>query len=383
MRKRVKKAVAAVALAAFVAVGITPATGLAGNSIDSLQQQKNEVNSEKKDVQSQINENKKEKQTLTQQLNAINAQLNDVQQTIETLNGEISETEEKIAFTETEIDNKQRDYDGRLAIFNQRLKELYEYGDVDFLEVLLHSSSLSDFLTRFEYLQYIARNDQALLDEVTELKTSLETQRLNLSGLKSDLETKKQTQVDKSKELQTASQQQQALVDQINADQDALFDLLDDLEQESKRLNSEIVRLQAAQKSANTKAPGAYLWPSPSCHIITSNYGYRIHPISGVRKLHSGIDIGAKRGTDVVASASGTVIMSKYNGGYGNCIIIDHGGGVATLYGHMSSLIAHTGQQVTAGQVIGKVGSTGSSTAPHLHFEVRINGATVDPAGYV
>ena len=186
--------------------------------------------------------------------------------------------------------------------------------------------------------------------------------------------------------MATASAQKQSLVDQINAEQDALYDILEDLEAESKALNSEIKRLQAeqaAKNGTNTKAPGAYLWPCPSSHTITSNYGYRVHPVTGAKKLHSGMDIGASYGAAVVAAASGTVIMSKYYGGYGNCIIIDHGGGVSTLYGHMSSLVAKTGQKVSAGETIGKVGSTGVSTGNHLHFEVRINGSTVNPANYV
>ena len=165
-----------------------------------------------------------------------------------------------------------------------------------------------------------------------------------------------------------------------------MYDILEDLEAESKALNSEIQRLQAEQAAKNgtsTKAPGAYVWPCPSSRTITSNYGYRVHPVTGAKKLHSGMDIGASYGAAVVAAASGTVIMSKYYGGYGNCIIIDHGGGVSTLYGHMSSLVAKTGQTVSAGETIGKVGSTGVSTGNHLHFEVRINGSTVNPANYV
>ena len=219
-----------------------------------------------------------------------------------------------------------------------------------------------------------------------QFSTILEAEKKNLSSMKTTLEVKKQNQVAKSQELEVASQKKQSLVDQINADLNAQFDLLEDLEAESKALSSEIQRLQAAAAAKNggtTKAPGAYSWPCPSSRKITSNYGYRVHPISGVKKLHTGMDIGASYGADVTAAAGGTVIMSKYYGGYGNCIIIDHGGGVSTLYGHMSSLVAKNGQKVTAGQTIGKIGSTGNSTGNHLHFEVRINGSTVNPASYV
>lgn len=386
LQKRVKKAVAVLVLSVFSITCIPPVTGVAANSITDLQDQKGQLDSKKKEIKEDINKNKQEKNNLTQQLRDINAELNTVEQTIATLNTEITETEEKITYTQGEIENKQRDYDGRMAIFNQRLKQMYQYGDVNFLEVLLQSSSLTDFLTRFEYMKYIANNDQKLLDEVSAIKTSLEAEKKNLSSMKTTLEVKKQNQVAKSQELEVASQKKQSLVNQINADLNAQFDLLEDLEAESKALSSEIQRLQAAaaaKSGGTTKAPGAYSWPCPSSRKITSNYGYRIHPISGVKKLHTGMDIGASYGADVTAAAGGTVIMSKYYGGYGNCIIIDHGGGVSTLYGHMSSLVAKNGQTVTAGQTIGKVGSTGNSTGNHLHFEVRINGSTVNPASYV
>lgn len=389
MQNRVKKAAAIFVLSVFSITCVPPVTGLAANSINDLQKQQNDLKSKKNNVKSEINQKSSEKKTLTQQLKEIGVEMNGVQQKIDDLNEEITETEIKISFTQSEIENKQRDYDGRLAIFNQRLKAMYQYGDVNFLEVLLQSSSLTDFLTRFEYLKYIANNDQKLLDEVSELKASLETQKKELNGMKTSLVMKKQSQVARSQELETASQKKEALVAQINAEQDALYDILEDLEKESKALNSEIKRLQAeaaakaAKNGTTTKAPGAYLWPCPSSRTITSTYGYRTHPVTGAKKLHSGMDIGASYGSAVIAAAGGTVIMSKYYGGYGNCIIIDHGGGVATLYGHMSSLIAKNGQTVKAGEQIGKVGSTGVSTGNHLHFEVRINGSTVNPAGYV
>ena len=385
LQNGVRKAVAVAVLSVFTVTCAVPATTVFADNISDLQQQQNDLKNQQKDVKKQINAKSSEKKTLTQQLADINKEMNDVQQTIDGLDAEISKTQEKITFTETEISNKQRDYDGRLAIFNQRLKEMYQYGDVNFLEVLLNSSSLTDFLTRFEYMKYIARNDQKLLDDVKKLKAGLEEEQKNLNSMKTSLDVKKQNQVAKSQELATASQKKQDLVAQINAEQDALYDILEDLEAESKALNSKIQQLQAAQaaKNGSTKAPGAYVWPCPSSHTITSNYGYRVHPVTGAKKLHTGMDIGASYGAAVVAAAAGTVIMSQYYGGYGNCIIIDHGGGVATLYGHMSSLVAKNGQTVKAGETIGKVGSTGVSTGNHLHFEVRINGSTVNPANYV
>lgn len=379
LNKRIRKITTVLVLSVFVSTCTIPAFA---DEVSNLQDQQAQVNAEKAGVQSQIKEIKREKSERVNELNALNKQLNDVQQSLDSINAEIASTSEQIAATEEEIARKQQDYDGRLAIFNLRLKEMYQYGEVSYLEVLLQSSSLSDFLTRFEYIKRIANNDKRLLDEVTEIKNSLEEQKASLNSMKTTLEMNKKSQMSKSAELATASQAQQQLVNEINSDLNAQFEILEDLEAESNAIASQIKAIQA-KNAGTTSAPGAYLWPCPSSKNITSNYGYRIHPIQGTKKLHSGMDIGAKTGADVIASASGTVIMSQYYGGYGNCIIIDHGGGVSTLYGHMSSLIAKNGAKVNAGDVIGKVGSTGNSTGPHLHFEVRINGSTVDPKGYV
>lgn len=379
MKKRVKKAATIVLLSVFT---LTCSVPVLADDVNQLKQQQQQINSEKNAVQSQIKETKREKTERVKQLNELNAEMNRVQQTLDGINAEIATTSEKISYTEMEIANKQRDYDGRLAILNLRLKEMYQYGDVNFLEVLLKSSSLSDFLTRFEYLKYIANNDKKLLDDVTAIKASLEQEKQSLDEMKASLEISKKNQMAKSSELETATQAQQQLVNQINSDLNAQFELLEDLEAESNAIASQIKAIQA-KNSANTKAPGAYLWPCPSSRTITSEYGYRIHPISGVKKLHTGMDIGAKSGSDIIAAAGGTVIMAQYYGGYGNCVIIDHGGGVSTLYAHMSAIGVQNGQTVAAGQTIGKVGSTGNSTGPHLHFEVRINGNTQNPRNYV
>ncbi|MBO5429835.1 MAG: peptidoglycan DD-metalloendopeptidase family protein, partial [Peptococcaceae bacterium] len=313
----------------------------------------------------------------------INANLHNAQAAVNNLDAEIANIEGQIAFTEMEIENKQRDYDGRLALFNRRLKEMYQYGDMNYISVLLQSSSLSDFLTRFEYLKYIANNDQKLLEEVQALQKQLDEQHTSLTTMKTDLEAKKQTQVTKAQELETASAEQQRVVNAIKADVNATWAMLEETEAESKELEGKIQQMLAANGDSPATAPGAYIWPCPSSKKITSQYGYRIHPIQGYRKLHTGMDIGAKKGADILAAAGGKVIMAQYYGGYGNCIIIDHGGGMTTLYAHMSAYVAKNGDWVSAGQVIGKVGSTGNSTGPHLHFEVRVNGKTTDPAAYV
>ncbi len=382
---KIRKTIAIAVLSAFTLTCAVPVSAFATNEdeISNLQSQMQMIEQEKVKLESEYNNLRKEKNELTAQLRQINANLNNAQAAVNNLDLEIADIEGQIAFTEMEIENKQRDYDGRLALFNRRLKEMYQYGDMNYISVLLQSSSLSDFLTRFEYLKYIANNDQKLLEEVQALQKTLDEQHVSLTTMKTDLETKKQNQVTKAQELEAASAEQQKVVNAINADVNATFAMLEEMEAEAESLNSKIQSLQAANGSNTATAPSVYLWPCPSSKIITSKYGYRIHPIQGTKKLHAGMDIGAKKGADIKAAASGTVIMAQYYGGYGNCIIIDHGGGMSTLYAHMSAFVAKNGDYVNAGDVIGKVGSTGNSTGPHLHFEVRINGKTTDPAAYV
>ena len=382
---RMKKALATAILSVFTITCVLPTAIFAANEdqIANLQEEWRDIQQEMVKLEGQLADQKKEQNKLTSQLRQINANLNNAQASIRNLDTEIAGIEEQITYTEMEIENKQRDYDGRLALFNRRLKEMYQYGEMNYISVLLQSSSLSDFLTRFEYLKYIANNDQRLLAEVQELQKTLDEQHASLTTMKSDLETKKQTQVQKKDELSVASAEQQKVVNAINADVNATFAMLEEMEAEAKAMEGEIQRLMAANSDSPTEAPSKYVWPCPSSTKITSKYGYRIHPIQKVKKMHTGIDIGAKKGTDIVASAAGKVIMAKYYGGYGNCIVVDHGGGVSTLYAHMSAYVAKEGDWVSQGQVIGKVGSTGNSTGPHLHFEVRINGSHTDPTAYV
>ena len=419
MHSRIKKATAAVVVAVFTATCTLPAASFGAGSIGDLQQEQHQVHNKKDDVKKDLANKGKEKQSLTDQLTSINKEINSVEHSINGLNKDIDSVRDKIGNKKKEIQKKQAEFDDRMEVLNQRMKHMYQYGDVSFLDVLLNSSNLTDFLTRFEYLTYVLHNDQELLDEVNSMKVSLESEKKSLDLMKDGLEEKKQEQQSKSEELASAGKKKEKLVAQISEEEDALYDILADLERESNALSSQIKKLQEEeakrQEEANknnggnanngghhnnggngqnggngggisnggNKAPGAYLWPCPSSRVITSNFGYRIHPITGKKRLHSGMDIGAPKGSPVVASANGTVIMSQYYGSYGNCIIVDHGGGMATLYAHMSSLNASKGQRVKAGQTIGRVGSTGASTGNHLHFEVRVNGTPVNPAGYI
>ena len=269
-----------------------------------------------------------------------------------------------------------------MAVFKTRARTMYENTDMDYLEILFSAEDFSDFLAKINIVTSIITYDNGVLDQMQETKqriirtkatldANLEIQKNN----KATLETSKTT-------LNDSLQEKQALIDEITADVEkykAVYEAAEAAEQAVIREYS-----SALSYSANPikYTGGKFAWPVPSTQRISSYYGYRIHPIYKVKKFHTGIDISAAYGVDIVAAADGTVTMSTYNGGYGKCIIINHGSGISTLYGHNSTLLVSKGAKVTKGQVIAKAGSTGLSTGPHLHYEVRINGSTVDPLSY-
>ncbi|MBR5518347.1 MAG: M23 family metallopeptidase, partial [Clostridia bacterium] len=205
------------------------------------------------------------------------------------------------------------------------------------------------------------------------MKAKLETDKLALDDSKSSLLASKAV-------LDSKMAERDAMIQKIEDSQSALEAQLKEIEAEEAAVRAQIARLA---NGGTTYTGGAMLWPTPSCKIITSKYGWRLHPVLGYEKLHTGVDIGAGYNANIIAASSGKVITATYNSAYGNYVVIDHGGGVCTLYAHQSSIAVSVGQTVSAGQVIGYVGSTGYSTGPHLHFEVIINGSTVDPLGYI
>lgn len=369
-------------IGSFLGTILLPNFALGDETDDKL----NSLNQQQQNLQQQINSTKTdlknttiEKNQQLRQLNQINSNIESAQNTIDSLASSISQTEDDIAYTEMEIANKQRDYDGRMAIFCNRLKELYQYGEPNYVDVLFQSSDFSDFLTRFEYLSYVADNDKKLLAEVVELRDSLEAQKISLETQKSSLEAQKKEHEAKVTELELASREKETLVNQIKTEESNLYAMLDAMEEESDRIAANIAALQ----SGGGTAPSALLWPAPASKYITSHYGPRIHPITKKQSIHTGIDIGAGYGTNILAAASGTVIVSTYNSSYGNYVVVDHGGGMSTLYAHMSKRLVGVGDNVAAGEVIGLVGSTGMSTGAHLHFEVRINGKHTQPNPYL
>ncbi|MGN1334196.1 MAG: murein hydrolase activator EnvC family protein [Anaerovoracaceae bacterium] len=302
---------------------------------------------------------------LSKKMAQLEKDIKELQKKVDNLNYLINQTAEEISSTEQKIQKKEKEMTEREGTLNERLKVMYKNGSVGFVDILLGSSSISEFVSNVEIIQKIYKNDMDVLDtlkkeheELTEIKASLEEKKVTLAAQKTDLAAEKTSLDAKKKEFEAEE---------------------DKLKAEADRLTAEIINLMDKD---SPYVGGEFTWPCPASRYISSSFGNRLHPTLNVWKFHTGIDIGCSAGKDIVAAASGKVIMSQWYGGYGNCVMIDHGGGIVTLYGHASKLLVSKGQVVKQGQVIALVGSTGRSTGPHLHFEVRKNGQYIDPMSY-
>lgn len=231
-----------------------------------------------------------------------------------------------------------------------------------------------DVFSAFELLQ---REVDRLRQGVAERKAASEVELVRLEEQKAQLEVERDLASGALETAQAEAREVQSLLGQIRRDISAAEEHKDGLEADAARLEDEIAALQRS----DGEAPGALSWPINGA--ISSPFGYRVHPILGVRKLHTGIDINGSTGQPIVAAADGEVILAQTYGGYGRAVVIDHGGGMATLYAHQSQIAVSVGESVTRGEVIGYVGCSGSCTGPHLHFEVRLNGVPVDPMQYL
>jgi murein DD-endopeptidase MepM/ murein hydrolase activator NlpD len=330
---------------------------------------------------------------LQRQLAETNVAIANVNDRIEGLDAQTASTQRRISWNTIQLNAAQRSLELHDRMLNRRLVNIYENGDVSYVNVLLSSRSFSDFVERWEDLRLlIGANERAIRERraaeaaVAAVEADLERQRLALQQQENE-QDEARSQLnglasERTNLVTLAAQQRKQVAGEVAQMEDlsaAEESELENLIQERQR------ELEAQRKAAGIAsggegegASGMFSWPVTG--TITSPFGWRSNPFGGAPEFHQGLDIAAPTGTTVTAAASGTVIMAQWYGGYGNYILIDHGGGYSTGYGHLSAIYVSNGQTVQKGQAIGAVGSTGESTGPHLHFEVRINGKPVDPA---
>lgn len=357
----------------MLSITILPAQG------SSLYEEQRQTDQKIQETEKVLKEKEAERKRAANELTQLNSSVNKTTNEIEVLNNRLAILEKSIAKTEKEVEEKEVEVDERCDIFAERFKQSYQIGKVNYLEVLFQSSSFSDFLTRFEFLKRLVDNDNQLLAELQAEREVLEKKKQELLVSQQNVVNTKVQQEQKKEQLQIASSRSQELVRQLERDKASYQKALNDLERESRLIEEEIRRLQS---SDGTK-PSKLSWPTPGHTRVTSNYGNRVHPINRTKSFHTGIDIAAPQGSNLHTTASGKVLFAGWRGAYGNAVIIDHGGSMSTFYGHLSAISVKAGQEVKMNEVIGKIGSTGWSTGPHLHFEVRLDGDHTNPRSYL
>lgn len=361
-----------------------------GDKISNLKKQKESAAKNKEKY-------KKKKSEAKKYLASVDKQLTDVATQIYQAGKKLTKTEADIKKTEKKLDKAKKSVAIQNEDMQKRIQFMYENGDTEMIDMLLGSTSISDFLNKAEYITELSSYDRKMFNKLKDTQKSIQTAKTNLKNEKHNLIA-----------LRDKQRSEQASLKKLEASKKKELSGYDDLikhsEESEKKIASEIAAQQAAiaaaekaeqsyhkqastvpnyKGSKGTKGAG-WTWPCPSSHTITSEYGYRSDPFGGKSgAFHSGIDIGAPAGTPIVAACAGTVAWSSFSSTAGNWIGISHGNGVVSVYMHMSARIAKAGQHVNKGQTIGLVGTTGSSTGNHLHFGVQVNGSYVNPHNYV
>lgn len=358
-----------------------------------IEEEKKKVEDTLKNLEGQKADTESYVRQLDQEMAAISSQL-------EELSGQIADKESEIAVTQEELSAAQEAEVQQYDAMKLRIKYMYEKGDTTFIDLILESKSISQLLNRAEYISQISQYDRQMLDEYAATRQTIADNEAKLESERADLlvlQESTQAKHNSVEELLAAKEEQlKSYETQIASAQSQINAYEQDLAAQESKIRQIEEEMQKAEEEARKKAESSgtsytvkslgntkFIWPCPSSSRITSAFGGRESPTEGASSNHQGIDIGASTGSDIVAAADGVVTIATYSASAGNYVMLSHGGGVSTVYMHCSSLNVSEGQSVTQGQVIAKVGSTGYSTGPHLHFGIRSGGSYVNPSNYV
>ena len=340
-----------------------------------LKQQLEQATVDLDTIQTDLSENLQQIQKLDEKISTAEEELAGQESKIEELRKSISKVEEELD-TVTEKYNKQKD------LFEQRIVAVYEAGEIQYLDVLLKSTSLTDFISTYYQISEVAQSDEELLDDIEQKKKTIDLSKRKLENEKNSLADILETQTRLTRTLQNTKIIRESFITRLSEEEQEKQKEIDDYNAQYEEINRQIIA--SVMEGIDSEYIGGELaWPVPGYTRITSEYKMRVHPITGVYKLHTGVDISAPMGANFIAANDGVVIRAEMNGAYGNMVLVDHGGGISTLYAHGSEILVQVGQTVKRGDAVLKVGSTGYSTGAHAHFEVSINGVTSYPLPYI
>lgn len=360
---------------ALLATSLMPV--MAGNDLDQAKSAKSSADSRINELKKKQQQELKEKAALESESKKLVNEHASESNAYEELLNQISGAEENLRQTEQALAEAINNYNQQYELVAVRLKVMHQNSSITKLDTLLASKSIVEFYERLHYMQIISENDNKMIEDLEAAKQDVEYKKQLQQEAKALLEQKAGEKQQRLEQLKTSRAEVEGELAKTKTELAKLEKEIDKQIAESKRLQGVIKNLSSKKKYVG----GTMVWPSSSSYSVTSSFGMRKHPILRKYKMHTGIDIGADKGTSIVAANSGTVIMAQYDksGGYGNMVVLDHGAGITTLYAHASKLCVKVGAEVKAGEVIAKVGSTGLSTGNHLHFEVRVNGEPKNP----
>lgn len=355
----------------------------------SLSTQLENAKNQKRAAQQGLSEIQNKKKTAESDKAKLDSEINDLNQQISAVSAELDRTAALLSQKETELAQAQEECEKQFDSFKNRARIMYENGPSTYIEILFSSGSFSEFMSSIEIIKNLLDYDNRILEERKAAREEIAAQKTEIETIKNDQETRRQTLSQMQSTLETKRASQSAVISQLESREETVRRQVEEQVAEEARIQSLINQALAAQKtsaqsaSVSVSGTGTMQWPCPSTKRLTSRFATRQHPIDGVTKMHNGIDIAGGYGADIIAADSGTVLFSGNSSSYGKYIVISHGGGLTTLYAHCSQLLVSAGATVSRGQTIAKVGSTGKSTGPHLHFEVSLNGSRQDPLSYV
>lgn len=366
------------ALSLFISLSVT-GTALA----DDLEDQLADLQRQAEEQQAKTNEASAKVESVSERLRQIQEELRVATAEYKEVKGQLDSVEDKISDNTELLEKTEADLKVKNKKLQQRVRDIYINGQISYVDVLFGAKDFADLMTRMDVLKRIIKHDYDLIMKVKEEKATVENTRAQLEKDKAEAEVLVADAQAKKAKVEDKESEQQVLLDQAVYDRDTSERMYEEIMAASQEVANMIRRSQmsSAGYSGAPAGAGGMIWPISG--PITSEFGWRTHPIFGTARFHSGLDIGGDYGMPIYAAASGTVIYAGWISGYGNAVIIDHGGGVTTLYGHNDSLNVSEGENVAQGQVIAMCGSTGNSTGPHCHFEVRENGEPVSPYGYL
>lgn len=380
-RRRKARLAALCLLIAFFFAGLPIVVTRAG---DPLEQKLIDLQKKKNKTKKLLTQKKLERGSISVQINKYDIELSKVERSIGQTQRDLTRKREEFNFLSRRLVDTTEKYDHTLNRYRDRLVAYYKNGTVSYLEVLMNSTSFSDFISRMHYLRLIAKNDQETMGYLQDMCREIEGQRVQVESAQMRIQALNDSLSREKRIAQGMKREKMTALAQVRRDEKLLRKELEEFEAESRRIEDEIrSKQQEIEGIPDSFAGGAF--GNPLCGremIVTSNFGHRKRPGRGASTNHQGVDLGAKNGTSICAAADGVVLASRRRSGYGLTVILAHSKDVSTLYAHGQRLIVSEGQKVNRGDVVMTADNTGTSYGSHLHFEIRLNGKPVNPLNY-